>query len=116
MYIMDLSITKGNYFYQRITGLDDAGSAINLSGYSISGFVRQSYGSSGILLNLNPTIVSGNLGVSYPSGLVDITISRTGAFNLPVTYALYSIEIYSGQDYSKVIQNGKFIINPEITY
>ena len=96
--------------------MNDAGSAVNLSGYSISGFVRQSYGSSGILLNLNPTIVSGDLGVSYPSGLVDITISRTGAFNLPVTYALYSIEIYSGQDYSKVIQNGKFIINPEITY
>ena len=113
---MDLSITKGNYFYQRITGLNDAGNTINLSGYSISGFVRQSYGSSGILLDLNPTIVSGNLGVSYASGLVNITVSRTGAYNLPVTYALYSIEIYSGQDYSKVIQNGKFIINPEITY
>lgn len=113
---MDLSITKGNYFYKRITGLNDDGSSINLSGYDISGFVRQSYGSSGILLNLNPTIVSGNLGSSYASGLIDITISRTGAYDLPVTYALYSIEIYSGQDYSKVIQDGKFIINPEITY
>lgn len=113
---MDLSITKGNYFYKRITGLNENGSVMNLSGYSISGFVRQSYGSSGILLNLNPTIVSGNLGASYASGLIDITLSRTGVANLPVTYALYSLEIYSGLDYSKVIENGKFIINPEVTY
>jgi len=116
MYIMDLAITKGNYFYKRLTGIDENGSTLNLSGYTISGFVRYSYGSSGILIDLNPTIISGNQGSSYVSGLIDIELGRNATTGSPVTKALYSIEIYSGVNYSKVVDYGKFTINPEITY
>lgn len=113
---MDLSVTQGIYFYQRITGLDSSSNPINLSGYTTSGYVRYSYGSSGILLDLAPTIVSGLNGSSYTSGLIDIEIPRNNTTGCPVTKALYSIEIYSGDAYSRVIEQGRFTINPQITY
>lgn len=113
---MDLSITQGIYFYQRFTGLDSSSNAINLSGYTVSGYVRYSYGSSGILLDLAPTIVSGLNGASYQSGLIDVSLPRNSTTGCPVTKALYSIEIYSGDSYSRIVDQGSFTINPQITY
>lgn len=113
---MDLSVTQGIYFYQRFTGLDSSSNPINLSGYTTSGYVRYSYGSSGILLDLAPTIVSGSNGSTYSSGWIDIEIPRNSTTGCPVTKALYSIEIYSGNFYSKIVDQGVFTINPQITY
>lgn len=113
---MDLSVTQGIYFYQRFTGLDGSSNPINLSGYTASGYVRYSYGSTGVLLDLAPAIVSGSNGSTYSSGWIDVEIPRNNTTGCPVTKALYSIEIYSGDSYSKIIDQGVFTINPQITY
>jgi hypothetical protein len=83
---------------------------LNLSGYSVRGKVKYSYGSSGILWDLNPTILSA------VSGQISLSIPATGIANLPVTEAVYDIERYTTNDtIVKKVLMGKFIVKPEVT-
>lgn len=124
---MNLTGTQGNSFYKRLTARDADNNVINLSGYTASGYVRYSYGSaytndnqyvpgSGVLLDLNPMIISGTAGEAFVSGYVDINIPRTGMAALPCSYLLYDVQVFSGQDYGRTIEGGYLIINPEVTY
>lgn len=124
---MNLTGTQGNSFYKRLVARDSDNNVINLSGFTASGYVRASYGAgytnddiyvpnSGILLDLNPIIISGSAGEAFVSGYVDINIGRTGMAALPSTYLLYDVQIFSGDNYARTIEGGYFIINPEITY
>jgi len=83
---------------------------LNLSGYSVRGKVKYSYGSSEVLWDLNPTILD------LASGQISVSIPGTGVANLPVTEAVYDIEKYTANDVivNKVL-GGKFIIKPEVT-
>ena len=83
---------------------------LNLSGYSVRGKVKYSYGSSGTLWDLNPTIVSA------VSGQISLSIPGTGVANLPVTEAVYDIERYTSGDASVTkVLNGKITVHPEVT-
>lgn len=124
---MNLTGTQGNSFYKRLVARDSDNNVINLSGFTASGYVRASYGAgytnddiyvpnSGILLDLNPIIISGSAGEAFVSGYVDINIGRAGMAALPSTYLLYDVQIFSGDNYARTIEGGYFIINPEITY
>jgi len=124
---MNLTGTQGNSFYKRLVARDSDNNIINLSGFTASGYVRPSYGAgytndnvyvpnSGILLNLNPQIISGTNGSLYSSGYIDIDISRTGTAVLPCSYLLFDVQIFSGANYARTIEAGYFVINPEITY
>lgn len=86
------------------------GSYMNLSGYSISGLVRHRYSSSGILLNLNPTVDSG-----YISGLVTIDVKATGMSSLMPGVFPYDIELYTNAGDSIKIMRGNFIVSPDIS-
>lgn len=124
---MNLTGTQGNSFYKRLVARDSDGVVMNLSGFTASGYVRASYGAgytnddvyvpnSGILLDLNPQIISGTAGEAFISGYVDINVGRTGMAALPCSYLLYDVQIFSGEDYARTIEAGYFVINPEITY
>ena len=124
---MNLTGTQGNSFYKRLVARDSDNNVMNLSGFTASGSIRASYGagytndnvyvpSSGILLNLNPQIISGTNGSLYSSGYVDIDVGRTGMAALPSSYLLFDVQVFSGADYARTIEGGYFIINPEITY
>lgn len=124
---MNLTGTQGNSFYKRLTARDADNNIINLSGYTASGYVRYSYGSaytnedvyvpgSGVLLNLNPIIVSGDAGEAFVSGYLDININRNLMAALPCSYLLYDVQVFSGENYARTIEGGYFIINPEVTY
>jgi len=83
---------------------------LNLNGYSVRGKVKYSYGSSEVLWDLNPTIVSA------VNGQISLSIPGTGVANLPVTEAVYDIERYTANDaIVKKVLVGKFIVNPEVT-
>ena len=94
---------------------------INLSGYDVRGVVRYAYGYTGdqqILLNLNPLIVSGNNGSSYPSGIVNINIDSYTMAGIPVGVFVYDIErfpygIPTGNSIKLI--RGKFVVSPEVT-
>jgi hypothetical protein len=124
---MNLTGTQGNSFYKRLVARDSDNNIINLSGFTASGYVRSSFGAgytndnvfipgSGILLNLNPQIISGASGSLYNSGYVDINVGRTGMAVLPCSYLLFDVQVFSGTDYGRTIEAGYFIINPEVTY
>ncbi len=106
----NISITQGQN-YDLIAGVTNAsGQAVNISGYNLRGQVRYSYGSTGILLDLDPQVVSAVSGIFQ----VSLTPSETAA--LPTTIAVYDIEKYSENNVvvDKVL-NGTFTISPEVT-
>ena len=123
----DLNITQGSSFNVRLTTKDSNGNALNLSGYHVSGFIRNKYSDAAGLLSLAPSIVSGQ---SVPtdstnwqndaifSGLIDVNLTATSTAALPITQALYDIEIYLDNAETSVfkILNGKANIYPEATY
>ena len=90
----DLNITQGSSFNIRLTAKDSDSNYINLSGYSISGYVRNRYSDSSYLLDMTPTIVSGGSPDAILSGLVDIQLDPIQTSALPVTQAIYDIEVY----------------------
>ena len=118
VYIMatsyDLNLTRGSDFSVRLSVKDSGGAPYNLSGYSTSGVVKSKYSDVNSLLNLSPEIVSGTAGAFYASGFIDIKVSGTLTTGIPITQAVYDVEIYSGTYHEKVI-NGKMNILPEVT-
>ena len=115
----NFSVTQGSEVNVRLAITND-GSAVNLSGYNVRGKVKGKYGDTGVLLDLNPTIVTGTDGAAYPSGYVDIYLSGSQTEGLPVTQAVYDLERYVtgtlGTETSVIkMLAGKFTINPEVT-
>jgi len=107
----DISIFQGENLDFTLNLKDSDGTTpLNLSGYSVRGKVKYSYGSSGFLSDLNPTILNS------ASGQISLSISSTGVANLPVTEAVYDIERYTSNDaIVKKVLVGKFIVKPETT-
>lgn len=126
----DLNITQGSSYNIRLKTKDANGVALNLSGYHVSGYIKNKYSDSNYLLNLEPSIVSGQSVPTVPSnllndaifsGLIDINLHPTGTAALPITQAIYDIEIYSGtaEDRESMVfkvLNGKANVHPESTY
>lgn len=108
----NINCFQGDYLQLTLNIKDASGIAINLSGYEIRGQVRSSYGSTGVMLDLQPIITS------YPSGIISITVPSSESSALPVNEYVYDIERYpSGIPTGNSIKllKGKFIIAPEVT-
>lgn len=108
--VYDISIEQGSSFNLTLTAKDSNGTPLNLSGYNARGAIKYGYGSTGYLINLNPTIHS-----SLVSGLINISLSASGTSSLPVTKAVYDIEVYSSNDYTFKAIRGYVNIIPEVT-
>lgn len=108
----NISTYQGDLFQATLSVKDSNNTAINLSGYQIRGQVRASYGSTGVLLDLNPTITS------HVSGTINITLESETTDSLPVGQFVYDIERYpSGIPTGNSIKLmlGKFNVSPEVT-
>lgn len=112
---IDITGVKGTDLYVHFTGLNSAGTAINLSGHNVRGYVRFQYGSTGTLIDLAPTINSGSAGESFVSGLIDVYVNGNQLTGVAVTRGRYDIEVYTASHQTGLF-NGKFSIMPEITY
>ena len=103
---------QGDYIQLTLNLKDNNGAALNLSGYGVRGQVRSSYGATGVLLDLNPTITN------LLSGIMAINIDSYISADLPVSDHIYDIERYpSGilTGNSIKLLRGKFTILPEVT-
>ena len=103
---------QGDYIQLTLNLKDSSGIALNLSGYEVRGQVRASYGSTGVLLDLNPTITS------LLSGTMAININSYISADIPISDHVYDIERYpSGilTGNSIKLMRGKFSILPEVT-
>lgn len=106
----NISATQGSTLLLTVTANDSSNAYINLSGYSARGYVKYSYGNTGILLNLNPAIHN-----SYVSGIVTISGSANDMANLPVGKFPYDLEIESSAGYVTKFLNGYLTVEPEVT-
>ena len=103
---------QGDYIQLTLNLKDSNGAALNLSGYGVRGQVRTSYGATGVLLDLNPTITN------VLSGIMAININSYISADIPVSDHIYDIERYpSGilTGNSIKLMRGKFSILPEVT-
>lgn len=106
----DISVEQGSSFDLSFTVTDASGIPMNLSGYTATGKLKYSYGSTGLLLNLSPVIDA-----SYVSGLVNISLTPTQTASLPITKAVYDIEVISSGGYVVKAGKGYAEIAPEVT-
>ena len=118
--VYNFSATQGSQLSVRLNVKDASGDAINLSGYGARGVVKYRYSSSSALINLDPTIVTGETGSAYQSGLVDVYLSGSQTSGLPVGQFVYDIEKYpSGASNTEgavdKILAGDFFVYPQVT-
>ena len=90
----DITLVQGDTLDLRFKVTDSDSNPVNLSGFSARGVARMGYGSTGILLNLNPKVISGNdsdptLGAS---GFIDVYIRPTNTSGVPVVQGVYDVE------------------------
>ena len=113
----NLNIIQGATYTARIAVTDSADSALNLSGYTTRGYAKAYYGASGILVDLDPDVVSGDSPdyLALPSGLVDISLTAVQTAALPVHQAVYDVEMYNDAGTVTRILQGKVNISPEVT-
>lgn len=126
----NISTIQGDNLQITLKVKDQYCNPINLSGYDVRGVVKYAYfGSppaldasgnyvSGILLDLNPSVYSGESGSYYASGIININIPSYIMENMPVGSFVYDIErfpenIPTGN--SIKLLRGKFIVSPEVT-
>ena len=101
---------QGDYIQLTLNVVNSSGGAISFSGYDVRGQVRASYGSTGILLNLNPTI---NV---YSGNASSISIDSYISQDIPVGDFVYDVErfpsgIPTGNSIKLML--GKFNVSPE---
>jgi len=128
--VYNISAVQGDQLQISLKVRDQNCNPINLSGYDVRGVVKYGYfGSppaldisgnyiSGILLNLNPIVYSGQNGSYLASGVVYVNVSSSSMANMPVGSFVYDIERFpKGNptgDSIKLLQ-GKFLVEPEVT-
>ena len=108
----NISTYQGDLLQLNLAIKDSNSNPINLSGYQIRGQVRTSFGSTGVVLDLNPIITN------HISGFISITVSSDQTEDLPIHNFVYDIERYpSGIETGNSIKllKGKFIVYPEVT-
>jgi hypothetical protein len=107
--VYDISIEQGSSFNLTLTAKDSNGNLLNLNGYNARGSIKYGYGSTGYLINLNPVITNPT------SGLIAVSVSASGTSSLPVTKAVYDIEVYDSSNYTFKAVRGYVNVIPEVT-
>ena len=118
--VYNFSATQGSQLSVRLNVKDASGNALDLSGYDTRGIVKYRYSSTNTLIDLAPTIVSGNEGSGYVSGLIDVYLSGSQTSVLPIGDFVYDIEKYpSGASNTEgavdKILAGGFLVYPQVT-
>jgi hypothetical protein len=107
----DLEIQKGATFSISLTVNDTGEAPIDLTPYSISGFLKYRYSDTTPLADLNATKIA-----PYTGGCISLSLSASTTASLPVTVGVYDVEIHhSGGSVTKVLR-GKASIEPEVTF
>jgi len=107
----NIESTQGNTLLLSLTANDSLGNALNLSGYNARGYVKDLYSSTGIMLNLNPTVDP-----SYINGIINISGNSEAIAAMPVGKFPYDLEVYNSGGYVTKFLRGYFYVYPQVTY
>ncbi len=110
MLNFDYYIIQGATLQSNIVARDVNQNLINLSGYSAAGRIKNRYSSTGILLDLQPTISP-----EFTGGLILINISSTGTATLPFGQFVYDINISNSIDNNIPLMQGKVFVSPNVS-
>ena len=118
--VYNFSATQGSQLSVRLNIKDASGDALNLSGYGARGIVKYRYSSTNALVDLEPTIVSGEAGSAYQSGLIDVYLSGSQTSGLPIGDFVYDLEKYptGGSNIEGAVDKilaGSFLVYPQVT-
>lgn len=100
--------TQGSTLSLNLTVTNSDGTYLNLSGYSISGYCKEKYASTGKLLDLSVSIISAI------SGLINVSGHATGLAAMPVGIYPYNLEARAGEYVFKPLV-GHLLVFPEST-
>jgi hypothetical protein len=105
----NFNLTAGDSILTYLNCYNSDGSFINLSGYSLTGVVKNNFGDTGYIYNLNPQIAAW-------SGVIMVSGSSVSTQSLiPGSYS-YDIQIFNNQGYSLKVLNGDFNLFPSSNY
>lgn len=108
----DFEINQGSTFSLNLNLNDALGNPIDLTNYTVSGYLKFLYSDSQKLTDLNATRIA-----PYASGQINISIADTGTAVLPITIARYDVEIrHTTSGTTDKVLKGAVTINPEVTY
>ena len=111
--IYNATIDQGATWTLQVVYKNDAGTPINLTGYTAALQVRQNYYDTTALLTL--TSPSGGIVITGATGTIDITMTAVQTGSLDEGFYVYDLEITSsGGIVTRLIQ-GQFTVSPEVT-
>ena len=106
----DINQLQGSSLSIRFTTKDSAGNNINITDYTVTGYVKEQFTSSNVLLNLNANVYSA------VSGMVDIFVSGSVTANMPIGRFPYNVEAHGPSGTVLKISRGYMYVDPEVVY
>lgn len=110
--IYNIASEQGATFTRTITWKDNAGSPINLTGYTARMQVRDDYSSTSAVLTL--TTENGGITLGGSAGTIVLTATATATAALTDGDYVYDLELILGSTVTRLIQ-GSFAVNAEVT-
>ena len=105
-YYYNISGFQGSTLLLNLSATDSTGAYINFNGYSVSGYCKEKYSSTGKLFDLNVTIIAPE------SGYIGLSGAANDLASVPAGIYVYNIEAKQGDYIFKPLQ-GYFILFPE---
>ena len=109
----ELLIDQGSTLSVLFTLKDEAGTALNLTGYEVRMQIRSSYTSSTVVLNLSTTL--GTILLDPLLGKITITATAAVTAALPAKRYVYDIETVSPTGFVTRFVQGNVVVSPEVT-
>jgi hypothetical protein len=109
----DITIYQGATFSQQFTWKDQAGTPINLTGYTARMMARTSIDAPAAFLTLNTA--NGGIALGGAAGTITLNLSDAQTAAISVMQGVYDLELIDSL--AKVIRllEGSVVISPEVT-
>lgn len=104
----NFTIEQGTTF-NRVLTLQENGSAMNLTGYSVASQIRSTHDSSSVTGTISCTISNAS------NGEITLTMTNSTTSGIEEGIYVYDIEITSGAGSVTRILEGKVTVSPEVT-
>jgi len=108
----DMSGEQGSDYATTITYTNDAGNAVNLTGYTSRMQVRKFAGSATPFLTFTNT---SGMTITGASGVIDVAITAAALSTIPPGSYVYDLEIISGAGAVTKLLGGDFEVSAEVT-
>lgn len=110
--IYNTTIDQGSVWTVTFVYKDDAGVAINLSGYTAAMQLRQNYDST--VADLTLTTSNGGITITGATGTIVVTATATQTGALDAGYYVYDLELTNGANVSRLVQ-GQIVVAEQVT-